>query len=256
VNPDGGDYHIGSGSGAIDTGVNAWVTTDIDGELRPYGLGYDIGADELGPALAVAKTATPDPVATGGHLTYTLRLTNTGTVSLTATVTDLLPSHVTPTGVLTWTPPSILPDDTWTETVVITVEMSYLGLLTNVVQVATEEGATGAYTLTSTVTDAPIAGLEATNDSPTMLGNPTTLTATISAGSNVTYTWAFGDNDDHHHPAILPHLSAAGAQELLTGTPDRGCHAREWIAKIGATRYNLRAVDSPVVRTPLGYDPL
>jgi len=44
VNPAGGDYHLGSGSAAIDAGVDAGVTTDIDGELR---LNVpDIGADE------------------------------------------------------------------------------------------------------------------------------------------------------------------------------------------------------------------
>jgi uncharacterized repeat protein (TIGR01451 family) len=44
-----------------------------------------------------------------------------------------------------------------------------------------------------TITDVPITGLAATNDSPTTLGSPTTLTATITDGSNVTYVWAFGD---------------------------------------------------------------
>jgi hypothetical protein len=38
-----------------------------------------------------------------------------------------------------------------------------------------------------------IAGLVATNDSPTLLGTPTTLTATVTAGSNVGYAWDFGD---------------------------------------------------------------
>ncbi len=47
VNPTGGDYHIGAGSAAIDQGVNAGVTTDIDGDSRPIGAGYDIGADEF-----------------------------------------------------------------------------------------------------------------------------------------------------------------------------------------------------------------
>ena len=44
-----------------------------------------------------------------------------------------------------------------------------------------------------TITDAPIAGLTAFNDSPTALGSPTTLTATITAGTNVTYTWLLDD---------------------------------------------------------------
>ena len=43
--PDG--YHLTPGSAAIDRGVNAGVTTDVDGEPRPLGAGYDIGADEL-----------------------------------------------------------------------------------------------------------------------------------------------------------------------------------------------------------------
>jgi hypothetical protein len=44
VNPDAGDYHIAPDSAAIDAGVDAGVTTDIDGDPR---LGLpDIGADE------------------------------------------------------------------------------------------------------------------------------------------------------------------------------------------------------------------
>jgi parallel beta-helix repeat protein len=43
--PDG--YHLTGSSAAINTGVDAGVTTDIDGEGRPQGSGYDIGADEI-----------------------------------------------------------------------------------------------------------------------------------------------------------------------------------------------------------------
>jgi parallel beta-helix repeat protein len=39
-------YHMLPGSAAIDVGVNAGVTTDIDNDPRPNGPGYDIGADE------------------------------------------------------------------------------------------------------------------------------------------------------------------------------------------------------------------
>ncbi len=40
-------YHLLSGSAAIDKGVNAEVTSDVDGDLRPQGGGYDLGADEF-----------------------------------------------------------------------------------------------------------------------------------------------------------------------------------------------------------------
>jgi hypothetical protein len=47
VDPDRGDYHIGSGSAARNAGVNAGVTGDIDGDTRPQESGYDVGADEF-----------------------------------------------------------------------------------------------------------------------------------------------------------------------------------------------------------------
>ena len=47
VNPATLNYHIGLGSAAIDTGSNAGVAADIDGDLRPMNAGYDIGADEV-----------------------------------------------------------------------------------------------------------------------------------------------------------------------------------------------------------------
>lgn len=46
VNPAGGNYRIGPGSAALDAGVDAGVTIDIDGDARPANAGYDIGADE------------------------------------------------------------------------------------------------------------------------------------------------------------------------------------------------------------------
>jgi len=44
-----------------------------------------------------------------------------------------------------------------------------------------------------TVTDASITGLSAANSSPTLLGQTTRFTATITGGTNVTYQWNFGD---------------------------------------------------------------
>jgi hypothetical protein len=48
VDPATDDYHITFGSAAVDAGVNAGVSTDIDGQVRPVGAAYDIGADEWG----------------------------------------------------------------------------------------------------------------------------------------------------------------------------------------------------------------
>jgi len=63
----------------------------------------------------------------------------------------------------------------------------------------------------ATVIDIPIAGLVATNDSPTTLGSSTTLSADITAGSNVTYSWLFGDGTSGTGETIMHIYPDAGS---------------------------------------------
>jgi hypothetical protein len=87
VDPTAGDYHLGSTSAAIDRGVDAGVTTDIDGQARPNGAAPDLGMDEYyfepltdiiisGPAqgaigYAYTFTASPRPLTATIPITYT-----------------------------------------------------------------------------------------------------------------------------------------------------------------------------------------
>ena len=52
-------YHILTGSAAYNRGVEADVTTDIDGDPRPDSCSPDIGADELSTGLACRRIYLP-----------------------------------------------------------------------------------------------------------------------------------------------------------------------------------------------------
>lgn len=144
-----GAYHIGLASDAIDTGCDAGVANDLDGDPRPQLNGYDLGADETG--VVVCKRVDPTQVEPGESLTYTIIVTNTSGVVLTAAITDYLPDHVDPSGVLSWTLVGIPSRAAWMGQFTVTLEAGYAGLVTNSVQVSTSEGLTGTARVVSGV---------------------------------------------------------------------------------------------------------
>ncbi|HFD39379.1 MAG TPA: DUF11 domain-containing protein, partial [Anaerolineae bacterium] len=90
---DADGYHLTGASAALDAGTDAGVEEDIDGDFRPQGAGYDLGADELpGAALQVSKQASDLLPAPGQTLTYTLIITSRGVIVAADThLTDTLP---------------------------------------------------------------------------------------------------------------------------------------------------------------------
>lgn len=58
--PSGGDYRLSSESPCVDAGTDAGVTGDFEGDPRPQGYGFDIGADESPYSVAYNLTLTPN----------------------------------------------------------------------------------------------------------------------------------------------------------------------------------------------------
>lgn len=134
-----GDYHLGSASAAIDKGVDAQITADLDGQMRPYGFAADLGADEYyqsgGPATAEMQAFAPqwfmlkDPLTGDVQTTlqqrYLLQILHHDLPGYTASFTDTLPSgfsfrselHTPPmafeqqAGSLSWRTENMLPPD-------------------------------------------------------------------------------------------------------------------------------------------------
>jgi PKD repeat protein len=77
--------------------------------------------------------------------------------------------------------------------------------------VVTASNAVNQLTATTVVTvQEVIVGLTAVNDSPTPLGNTTTLSATITSGSQVSYTWQLGDDTVAYGPVVTHSYGSAG----------------------------------------------
>jgi len=46
-----GDLHLTFGSPCIDSGTDAGIYADMEGDMRPLGSGFDMGADEYPDSL-------------------------------------------------------------------------------------------------------------------------------------------------------------------------------------------------------------
>jgi PKD repeat protein len=65
------------------------------------------------------------------------------------------------------------------------------------------------------VQDVPIDGLVVDSNSPVQLGEAVLLTATISSGSHVTYSWDFGDGELGSGAMVSHTYGAAGSYNVM-----------------------------------------
>ena len=72
------DFHLTEGSPCIDTGYDAGVYEDFEGDVRPWGDGFDIGADEfvVGGLVSTILECDDPIVVRGEYLEYRAGLIN------------------------------------------------------------------------------------------------------------------------------------------------------------------------------------
>jgi uncharacterized repeat protein (TIGR01451 family) len=167
--------------------------------------------------ITLTKSVTPDLVATGDVVTYTVALTNTGDGVASVTLTDTLAAGFSPAA---FTTELTVPGRTWTSsegvaTVVFTATAPATGgVYPNPEVTAAYDGAGLTIYDTAPVTVVRgVAGLSLVSDSPTLVGTDTTFTITLAAGSGVSYTLAYGDGEPAGTGTLIP-----GVPLVLTHT--------------------------------------
>ena len=182
--------------------------------------------------LSIVKTDGPDPVASGGTLTYTLVVTNTGPSNATGvTVTDVLPVGVTfvsanstqgtatnASGTITGAIGNLASGASATVTITATIDPSTVGPISNTATVTGNETDTDSSDNTSTTTTAVTrsvdVGITKTDSSdPVLAGAQVTYTILVtnsgpSTATNVTVTDVL--------PAGLTFVSASSTQGTAT----------------------------------------
>ena len=166
------------------------------------------GAGMMGESQSF--TATVEPISTTLPLTYTWQASGLAPVTHTGGLTDTVS--------FTWEVPG---------TQVITVT-------------ASNQNGSVMDTHVITITDVPISGLVASNDSPTLLGSATTLSATVTAGSNIIYSWDFGDGESGGGAVVTHTYPAAGIYTAtVTATNSANTLTVDTIVTITAPMYDI-----------------
>ncbi len=214
---DFGDGNTGSGANpAHSYAAPGSYTAVVTATNNVSGSSTSTGVVVVSPDVGIAKTVQPTQIWPGAVVTYTITYSNAGTAPATGVViTDIVPAEIISPSVLAAgaqiTDTGALPPYVWQVadlapsaggTIVITGMLDANAVVGSVVTNTAEIAAASDWdpadrtsSVVFTIVDQPIVGLAAINDSPTMLGSSTQFTAAVVAGTNVSFTWAYGDGD-------------------------------------------------------------
>lgn len=138
--------------------------------------------------LITSQKTTPQIAQLGSPLTYTINVSNTYGITLTATITNQFSKLVNPTGTLTWESVLLPPDTEWLQEVVVNVNPDFGGILTNTVYVTTLEGVSRTDKHTTFVAN-PVLSITKQSQVQTVLsGQPISYTIQVTNSGNITLT--------------------------------------------------------------------
>jgi predicted outer membrane repeat protein len=172
-----GDYHLQDGSPGIDSGADAGITVDFEGNARPQG-NFDRGIyeqEQAEIAISGLRAANDGPVTVGNVVRFTASVEAGTNIQYRWDFGDgngtkqPNPSH-------TYAQPG-----------------SYTARVTASNRVSEVTAETTVQVNPPPPTDEPISGLVANNDGPVVVGNGMQFSARVEAGTNITYRWDFGD---------------------------------------------------------------
>ncbi|MEJ2207692.1 MAG: PKD domain-containing protein [Anaerolineae bacterium] len=187
--------------------------------------------------FVVTKTASVESLDTspGQTLDYTVTIVNPGdTTGILTEVKDVLPAGFAYDSmvqgdapgvngqILTWTGNWPVAPGAQRQFVYRVTAPTETGTYINRVDVLGESAVVPTEPAEATVSiEEPIAGLTASNDGPTKQGDATTLSAQVTAGTNVVYTWDFGDSSGDSGQ-VVTHVYPAVGEYTATVTAHNG----------------------------------
>jgi hypothetical protein len=239
-----GDYHIGAASSALNAGNTANSSNhDFDGQARPIGCGYEIGADEIvGGDCAPVASVSPTSITflsaqrvgtTSGGVGQQVTVRNTGTAPLVINSLTWSADYIQ--GTATATPcnvgTSLAPNTTCT--VRTRFQPTQRGLRSGTLTIGTNDPSSPTLTVNLSGTGiAPIASVDPTSLSFTSTSNAFTAAQYVTVSNTGDAPLGIGPmsfTTPGTAPSDFSRYSVTGLQDNCTSTVAAGASCRIYV---------------------------